>query len=130
MREIDRKKDKFLRCLEERARGERVGRLFNLVKDWFDTHIIYDDGMSDIEITFPRSRDMGYEIFNVMYNVDMDLRCGAGLRTMQYRYEPKVIDGVVFVALENPLDIHWRVNIGAISLDETDDGARKEAPCL
>lgn len=118
MREIDRKKDKFLRCLEERARGERVGRLFNLVKDWFDTHSIGDDGISDIEITFPRSRDMGDEIFNVMYNVDMDLRCAAGVRTQEYRYKPKVIDGVVYVALENPLDIHWRVDIGAISVDE------------
>lgn len=121
MREIDQKKDKFLRCLEEHARVERVGRLFELVKDWFDTHSIGDDGISDIEITFPRSRDMGDEIFNVMYNVDMDLRCGAGLRTMQYRHYPKVIDGVVFVALENPLDIHWRVNIGRIELDKSEN---------
>lgn len=121
MREIDQKKDKFLRCLEERARDERVGRLFELVKDWFDTHSICDDGISDIEITFPRPRDLGDEIFNVMYNVDMDLRCGAGLRTMQYRHEPRVIDGVVFVALANPLDIHWRVNIGRIELDKSEN---------
>lgn len=119
MREIDQKKDKFLRCLEERARGERVGRLFKLVKDWFDTNSIGDDGISDIEITFPRSRDMGDEIFNVMYNVDMDLGCAAGVRTQEYRHKPKTIGGVVYVAAENPLDIHWRVNIGAISLDET-----------
>lgn len=121
MGDIEKKKKKFLDCLEQMARGERVGRMFHLVKDWFDTHSIGDDGISDIEITFPRSRDMGDEIFIVMYNVDMELRCGAGLRTMQYRYEPKVIDGVVYVAQENPLDIHWRVNIGAISLDETDN---------
>ena len=121
MKEIDQKKEKFLRCLEERARGERVGRLFDLVKDWFDTHSIGDDGILGIEITFPQQRDMGDEIFDVMYNVDMDLRCAAGLRTQKYRYEPKVIDGVVYVALENPLDIHWRVNIGRIELDKSEN---------
>ncbi|MBQ3342484.1 MAG: hypothetical protein IJG84_11350 [Kiritimatiellae bacterium] len=126
MREIDQRKDKFLRCLEKHARGERIGRLFKLVKDWFDTHSIGDDGISDIEITFPRSGDMGDEIFNVMYNVDMDLRCAAGVRTQEYRYKPKTIDGVVYVAVENPLDIHWRVNIGAISLDETDNEDEKQ----
>ena len=126
MREIDQRKDKFLRCLEKHARGERIGRLFKLVKDWFDTHSIGDDGISDIEITFPRSGDMGDEIFNVMYNVDMDLRCAAGVRTQEYRYKAKTIDGVVYVAVENPLDIHWRVNIGAISLDETDNEDEKQ----
>ena len=129
MREIDQKKDKFLRCLEERARGERIGQLFKLVKDWFDTHSIDDDGISDIEITFPRSRDMGDEIFNVMYNVDMDLRCAAGLRTQKYRYEPKTIDGVVYVAMNNPLDIHWRVNIGSIKLEDGERDEKEEVAC-
>ena len=128
MKEIDQKKEKFLRCLEERARVERVGLLFELVKDWFDTHSIDDDGISDIEIVFPRSRDMGDAIFDVMFNVDMDLRCAAGLRTLKYRYEPKKIDGVVYVALENPLDIHWRVNIGKIMLED-DEKDEKEGEC-
>lgn len=75
MKEIDQKKGKFLRCLEERARGKRVGRLFDLVKDWFDSHVIDDNGISDIEIVFPRVDDMGDEIFNVMYNVELDLKC-------------------------------------------------------
>ena len=118
MREIDQKKKKFLDCLEKYARGKRVGRLFDLVRDWFDTHCIGDDGVSDIEIVFPWSGDMGDEIFNAMYNVELDLKCGACMRTMKYRYDPKVIDGVVFVALENPLDIHWRVNIGRIKLED------------
>lgn len=128
MREIDQKKDKFLRCLEEHARGERVGQLFNLVRDWFNAHEIDDNGISDIEIVFPRGNDMGDEIFNVMYNVELDLKCGACMRTMKYRYDPKVIDGVVFVALENPLDIHWRVNIGRIKLED-DKKDKKEGQC-
>ena len=121
MREIDQKKKKFLDCLERYASGERVGQLFNLVRDWFNAHEIYDNGISDIEIVFPRGKDMGYEIFNVMYNVDLDLKCGAGMRTMKFRYDPKVIDGVVFVALENPLDVHWKVNIGRIELDKSEN---------
>ena len=121
MREIDQKKKKFLDCLERYARGERVGQLFNLVRDWFNAHEIDDNGISDIEIVFPRGNDMGDEIFNAMYNVELDLKCGACMRTMKYRYDPKVIDGVVFVALENPLDIHWRVNIGRIELDKSEN---------
>ena len=128
MKEIDQKKEKFLRCLEERARGERVGRLFDLVKDWFDSHVTDDNGISDIEIVFPRIDDMGDEIYNVMYNVELDLKCGACMRTMKYRYDPKVIDGVVYVALENPLDIHWRVNIGRIKLED-DKKDQKEGQC-
>ena len=118
MKEIDQKKEKFLRCLEERARGKRVGQLFDLVKDWFDSHVIDDNGISDIEIVFPYGDDMGDEIFNVMYNVELDLKCGACMRTMKYRYDPKVIDGVVYIAQDNPMEIHWRVNIGRIELDE------------
>lgn len=125
---IEEKKQKFLDCLEQRARGERVGQLFKLVKGWFDTHSIGDDGISDIEIVFPRVDDMGDEISNVMYNVELDLKCGACMRTMKYRYDPKVIDGVVYVALENPLDIHWRVNIGRIKLED-DKKDKKEGQC-
>ena len=122
--DIEKKKKKFLDCLDKYARG-RVGRLFDLVRDWFDSHVIDDNGISDIEIVFPRGDDMGDEIFNVMYNVELDLKCGACMRTMKYRYDQKVIDGVVYVALENPLDIHWRVNIGRIKLEDD----KKEGQC-
>ena len=36
--------------------------------------------------------------------------------------------GVVYVALENPLDIHWRVNIGRIKLED-DKKDQKEGQC-
>ena len=125
--DIEKKKKKFLYCLERHARRERVGRLFDLVRDWLNAHAIDDNGISDIEIVFQPEDDMGDEIFNAMYNVELDLKCGACMRTMKYRYEPKNIDGVVYIAQNNPLDIHWRVNIGRIELDEKEK--KEEAPC-
>lgn len=117
--DIEKRKKKFLDCLEKYARDERVGQLFSLVRDWFNAHAI--DGISDIEIVFPYWGDIGDRIFNAMYNVELDLKCGTGMRTMKYRYGPKNIDGVVYVAQNNPLDVHWRVNIGRIELDKSEN---------
>lgn len=119
--DIENKKKKFLDCLEKYARDERVGQLFSLVRDWFNAHAIDDNGISDIEIVFPYGDDMGDGIFNAMYNVELDLKCGTCMRTMKYRYEPKNIDGVVYVAQNNPLDVHWRVNIGRIESDKSEN---------
>lgn len=124
--DIEKKKKKFLDCLEKYASGNRVGQLFNLVRDWFNAHAIDDNGISDIEIVFPDSGDMGDEIFDAMYSVELDLKCGACMRTMKFRYEPKNIDGVVYVAQNNPLDIHWRVNIGRIELDKSENENKDE----
>ena len=123
---IEERKKKFLDCLEQRARGERVGQLFELVQHWLDTHGIDDTGIVEMDVAFTGGRDMGDEIFYAMYGVELALKCGTGLMTRKYRYEPKKIDGVVYVALENPLDIHWRVNIGRIKLEEENNDEKGE----
>ena len=123
---IEEKKKKFLDCLEQRARGERVGQLFELVQHWLYTHGIDDTGIVEMDVAFTGGRDKGDEIFNAMYGVELALKCGTGLMTIKYRYEPKKIDGVVYVALENPLDIHWRVNIGRIKIEEEKNDEKGE----
>ncbi len=123
--DIEKKKKKFLDCLEQRARSEDVGQLFQLVQHWLDTHSIDDNGIVEMDMAFTGGRDRGDEIFDAMYGVELALKCGTGLMTIKYRYDPKVIDDVVYVAQENPLDIHWRVNIGRIKLDEKE----KEGEC-
>ena len=119
--DIERKKKKFLDCLEVNARGERVIRLFENVKCWLDTNKIDDNGIADMKIEFPHGNGMGDGTFNAMYGVELALKCGTGVYTQEYRYPPKVIDGVVYVAQDNPLDIHWRVDIGAIKVEEKED---------
>jgi len=119
MRDIDKKINIFLSQLKKRADVWNVGSFHRLVAKWFDEHRVDENLIADIKVSLCVKADLGDELFDTMYEVESKLKCSTDCIKMQYRHEPKKINGVVYGALENPLDIHWRVNIGAISLDET-----------
>lgn len=126
MSDIEKKKRIFLDQLKKRADIWNVGSFHRLVEEWFDEHRVDENGIADIKVSFLEKGDQGDELFDTMYEVEAKLKCGNGCTNMQYRHEPKKINGVVYVALENPLDINWRVNIGAISLDEANHAEEKQ----
>ena len=120
MSDIEKKKSSFIELLKKRAEIWHVRDFYRLVENWYEENNVDENGIADIKVSFCRNSDLGDELFDTMYEVESRLKCSTECIKMQYRHEPKKINGVVYVALENPLDIHWRVNIGAISLDETD----------
>ena len=117
MNDIEIKRSVFLSLLKEEAHRWNVGRLYKSIIDWFNTHSIDKYGYADIGVSYEASGDVGDNLFNTMYEVQTSLKCAAGVLEIKKRYKPKVVDGVVYVAMRNPFDIHWRVNIGAISLE-------------
>ena len=119
MSDIEKKKSAFMALLEKRAEIWNVrGCFYGLVEKWFEENDVDENGIADIKVSLCVNADLGDELFDTMYEVESRLKCSTNCIKMQYRHEPRTIDGVVFVALANPLDINWRVDIGAISVDE------------
>lgn len=118
MSDIEKKKSAFMEMLKKRAEIWHVRCFYRLVAKWFEENNVDENGIADIKVSLCVNADLGDKLFDTMYEVESGLKCGTFYIKMQYRHEPKKIGGVVFVALQNPLDINWRVDIGAISVDD------------
>lgn len=118
MSDIEKKKGAFMELLKKRAEIWDARCFYRLVAKWFEENNVDENGIADIKVSLCVNAGPGDEIFDTMYEVESRLKCSTDCIKMQYRHDPKTIEGVAFVALANPLDINWRVNIGAISVDE------------
>lgn len=118
MSDIEKKKSAFMALLKKRAEIWNVRDFYRLVENWFEDNNVDENGIADIKVSWCTNADLGDELFDTMYEVESRLKCSTDCIKMQYRHEPKTIDGVAFLALANTLDINWRVDIGAISVDE------------
>lgn len=118
MSDIEKKKSAFMALLKKRAEIWHVREFYGLVENWFEENNVDENGIADIKVSWCLNADLGDDLFDTMYEVESGLKCSTDCIKMQYRHDPKTIDGVVFVAIPNPIDINWRVDIGAISVDE------------
>lgn len=118
MSDIEKKKSAFMALLKKRAEIWNVRDFYRLVENWFEDNNVDENGIADIKVSWCTNADLGDELFDTMYEVESRLKGSTDCIKMQYRHEPKTIDGVAFLALANTLDINWRVDIGAISVDE------------
>lgn len=114
--DIKEKYNAFIECVNRRSTQEQI--------PWFGKQVELEarnaldsespPGMLVIDFVADRHGDFGDEMFNVMYITESELACAVNkdnAHKMKYKYEPKVIDGVLYVADANPLVVHWEVDI-------------------
>lgn len=114
--DIKEKYNAFIECVNRKSVREQI--------PWFGKQVELEarkamdsenpPGILVIDLVADRPGDFGDEMFNVMYITESELVCTVdhgNARKLKYKYEPKVIDGVLYVADANPLVVHWEVDI-------------------
>lgn len=129
---LEKKKELFLKLLKSFSEQELCYRFYKFVKECLEKTPIEENGCAALKFEFAAgSNDVGDSIFNIMYSTERSLKIGTGTYGMKYKYDPKTIDGVVYMAVNNPLIVEWNVNIGGIQLKdsggENDEAKRKDS---
>lgn len=115
LKDIDKKTMIFLRCLATHC-SMRLARLYGLIEDKVSGGCVDEYGVATIEVEYNSHNDVRDEIFEALYSTEKELRIHSGARDVSLKYGAREIEGVVYVAAENPYVVRWVVDIAGVTV--------------
>lgn len=115
LKDIEKKKEIFLRCLASHC-PMRLARLYGLIEDKVSGGCVDEYGVATIEVEYKSHNDVRDEIFEALYSTEKELRIHSGARDVSLKYGAREIEGVVYVAAENPYVVRWVVDIAGVTV--------------
>ena len=108
----------FLSRLRAASRWDGTQTFFDAVNNWFARNSAGEDGVADIHVWVFCTSDFSDRIINTVRTTARALGMAFPRMSAEMRYKPKVIDGVVYVAQDNCIDVGMKVDLNTVKIPE------------